>query len=147
MEPSRSTRAPATCSRPSRGPRSISSVGEAVALREINFDGIIGPSHNYAGLSLGNLASTRHAGQVSEPRAAALQGIAKMRANLALGLVQGIFVPQPPPGPRVARRAWNQHRGGRAGACRECDVRILNVGRKCRDGVTGARHAPTADAT
>ena len=101
MEPSRSTRAPATCSRPSRGPRSISSVGEAVALREINFDGIIGPSHNYAGLSLGNLASTRHAGQVSEPRAAALQGIAKMRANLALGLVQGIFVPQPRPD-----RAW-----------------------------------------
>ena len=32
-------------------------------LREINFDGIIGPSHNYAGLSLGNLASTRNAGQ------------------------------------------------------------------------------------
>lgn len=62
-------------------------------LREINFDGIIGPSHNYAGLSFGNLASTRNAGQVSQPRAAALQGLDKMRANLALGLVQGIFVP------------------------------------------------------
>ncbi|HQQ09195.1 MAG TPA: N-succinylarginine dihydrolase, partial [Novosphingobium sp.] len=55
-------------------------------LREINFDGIIGPSHNYAGLSLGNLASASHAGQVSHPRAAALQGLAKMRHNLALGL-------------------------------------------------------------
>ena len=44
-------------------------------IREINFDGIIGPSHNYAGLSLGNLASTRHAGDVSQPRAAALQGL------------------------------------------------------------------------
>ena len=66
-------------------------------IREINFDGIIGPSHNYAGLSLGNLASTRHAGDVSQPRAAALQGLDKMRANLALGLVQGIFVPQPRP--------------------------------------------------
>lgn len=66
-------------------------------LREINFDGIIGPSHNYAGLSLGNLASTRNAGEVSQPRAAALQGIAKMRANLALGLAQGIFVPHPRP--------------------------------------------------
>ena len=66
-------------------------------IREINFDGIIGPSHNYAGLSLGNLASTRNAGGVSRPRAAALQGLDKMRANLALGLVQGVFVPQPRP--------------------------------------------------
>lgn len=62
-------------------------------LREINFDGIIGPSHNYAGLSFGNLASTRNAGQISQPRAAALQGLDKMRANLALGLAQGLFVP------------------------------------------------------
>ena len=66
-------------------------------IREINFDGIVGPSHNYAGLSLGNLASARNAGQLSRPRAAALQGIAKMRANLALGLAQGIFVPHPRP--------------------------------------------------
>ena len=66
-------------------------------IREINFDGIIGPSHNYAGLSLGNLASTRNAGGVSQPRAAALQGLDKMRANVALGLVQGLFVPQPRP--------------------------------------------------
>ena len=66
-------------------------------LREINFDGIVGPSHNYAGLSLGNLASTRNAGQVSQPRHAALEGIDKMRANLALGLSQGIFLPHPRP--------------------------------------------------
>jgi succinylarginine dihydrolase len=70
-------------------------------IREINFDGIVGPSHNYAGLSLGNLASARNAGAVSQPRAAALQGIDKMRSNLALGLVQGIFLPQPRPA-----RAW-----------------------------------------
>ena len=68
-----------------------------MTIREINFDGIIGPSHNYAGLSLGNLASARHAGEVSQPRAAALQGLDKMRANLALGLAQGLFVPQPRP--------------------------------------------------
>jgi succinylarginine dihydrolase len=66
-------------------------------LREINFDGIVGPSHNYAGLSLGNLASTRNAGQLSKPRHAALEGIDKMRANLALGLSQGIFLPHPRP--------------------------------------------------
>ena len=66
-------------------------------LREINFDGIVGPSHNYAGLSPGNLAATRNAGATSRPRAAALQGIAKMRANLALGLTQGILLPHPRP--------------------------------------------------
>ena len=70
-------------------------------LTEINFDGIVGPSHNYAGLSLGNLASTRSAGRVSQPRAAALQGVDKMRANLALGLAQGIFLPHPRP-----HRGW-----------------------------------------
>jgi succinylarginine dihydrolase len=62
-------------------------------LREINFDGIIGPSHNYAGLSLGNIASSSNAGAVSQPRAAALQGVEKMRANLRLGLAQGFFMP------------------------------------------------------
>ena len=66
-------------------------------LREINFDGIVGPSHNYAGLSLGNLASARSAGEVSKPRSAALQGLDKMRANLALGLTQGIFLPHARP--------------------------------------------------
>ncbi len=66
-------------------------------IREINFDGIVGPSHNYAGLSPGNLAATANAGQVAHPRAAALQGIAKMRANLALGLVQGVLIPAPRP--------------------------------------------------
>lgn len=70
-------------------------------IREINFDGIVGPSHNYAGLSLGNLASARSAGSVSQPRAAALQGIDKMRSNIGLGLIQGVFVPQPRPA-----RAW-----------------------------------------
>lgn len=64
---------------------------------EINFDGIVGPSHNYAGLSPGNLASTRNFGRVSRPRDAALQGLAKMRLNLALGLAQGWFMPQDRP--------------------------------------------------
>ncbi len=68
-----------------------------MALTEINFDGIVGPSHNYAGLSLGNLASSSNAGETSYPRAAALQGLAKMRHNLALGVVQGLFVPLPRP--------------------------------------------------
>ena len=68
-----------------------------MSLREINFDGIVGPSHNYAGLSLGNLAATKNAGEPSYPRAAALQGIAKMRANMAAGLAQGFLLPLPRP--------------------------------------------------
>ncbi|GGD47676.1 N-succinylarginine dihydrolase [Erythrobacter arachoides] len=67
------------------------------ALQEINFDGIVGPSHNYAGLSLGNLAATKNAGATAYPRAAALQGLAKMRRNMAAGLAQGFFVPLPRP--------------------------------------------------
>lgn len=62
-------------------------------LVEINFDGIVGPSHNYAGLSLGNLAATANKGSTAFPRAAALQGLAKMRHNLGLGLVQGLLPP------------------------------------------------------
>jgi succinylarginine dihydrolase len=69
-------------------------------LVEINFDGIVGPSHNYAGLSPGNLAATNNRGNPSHPRAAALQGIAKMRTNLSLGLTQGILVPHARPNHR-----------------------------------------------
>jgi succinylarginine dihydrolase len=72
-----------------------------MSLREINFDGIIGPSHNYSGLSLGNVASATSKGSVSHPRAAALQGLEKMRHNLRLGLAQGILLPHPRPD-----RAW-----------------------------------------
>ncbi len=68
-----------------------------MSLVEINFDGIIGPSHNYAGLSLGNIASASNAGDTSYPRAAALQGLSKMRHNLALGLTQGFLLPLPRP--------------------------------------------------
>ena len=72
-----------------------------MALVEINFDGIVGPSHNYAGLSLGNLAATANAGSTAFPRAAALQGVEKMRHNLRLGLAQGLLLPHNRP-----NRAW-----------------------------------------
>ena len=68
-----------------------------MALVEINFDGIVGPSHNYAGLSFGNLAATASKGATAFPRAAALQGIGKMRYNVRLGLVQGVFLPHARP--------------------------------------------------
>jgi succinylarginine dihydrolase len=68
-----------------------------MSLTEINFDGIVGPSHNYAGLSLGNIASASHAGDPSYPRTAALQGVEKMRGNLARLGVQGFLLPLPRP--------------------------------------------------
>ena len=66
-------------------------------LVEINFDGLVGPSHNYAGLSLGNIASASHKGDPSYPRAAGLQGIEKMRGNLARFGAQGFLLPLPRP--------------------------------------------------
>jgi succinylarginine dihydrolase len=62
-------------------------------ITEINFDGLIGPTHNYAALSFGNLASASNAGAVSRPRDAALQGLAKMRFAMSLGLTQGFLLP------------------------------------------------------
>lgn len=64
---------------------------------EVNFDGLVGPTHNYAGLSEGNLASARNRDTVARPRDAALQGLAKMRQLRALGLVQGVLPPHERP--------------------------------------------------
>lgn len=64
---------------------------------EANFDSIVGPTHNYAGLSPGNVASTTHRGQTSRPRDAALQGLAKMQALVDLGVPQAYLPPQPRP--------------------------------------------------
>jgi succinylarginine dihydrolase len=71
---------------------------------EINFDGLVGPSHNYAGLSLGNIASASHAGSTSRPRAAAIEGIAKMRRLIALGIPQGFLLPHDRPDATWLRR-------------------------------------------
>lgn len=60
---------------------------------EVNFDGLIGPSHNYGGMSDGNLASQNNAGDVSNPREGALQGLEKMRMLVRAGFVQGVIPP------------------------------------------------------
>lgn len=66
-------------------------------LTEVNFDGLVGPTHNFAGLSLGNVASLSNESTESNPRAAALQGIDKMKAVAALGVAQAVLPPQPRP--------------------------------------------------
>ncbi len=67
------------------------------ATREVNFDGLVGPTHNYSGLAHGNIASASHRGLVSNPREAALQGLAKMKALHDAGFAQGVLPPQPRP--------------------------------------------------
>ncbi len=75
-----------------------------MSAREYNFDGLVGPTHNYAGLSYGNLAATENAGRTSRPREAALQGIAKMRRLHALGLGQAVLPPHERPHVPTLRR-------------------------------------------
>ncbi len=72
--------------------------------REYNFDGLVGPSHNYAGLSFGNVASFSNVRSGSNPRQAALQGLAKMRALAARGFAQAVMPPQARPNFRLLRR-------------------------------------------
>ena len=72
--------------------------------REYNFDGLVGPTHNYAGLSFGNVASQEHAGQPADPRAAALQGLAKMRFVASLAVGQAVLPPHERPSLRTLRR-------------------------------------------
>ena len=64
---------------------------------EVNFDGLVGPTHNYAGLAHGNVASMRHGGLASNPREAALQGLAKMKSLMDAGYAQGVLPPQQRP--------------------------------------------------
>ncbi|HZW23158.1 N-succinylarginine dihydrolase, partial [Noviherbaspirillum sp.] len=71
--------------------------------REFNFDGLVGPSHNYAGLSFGNVASYNNVNSVSNPKEAALQGLAKMRALAARGFAQALLPPQARPNLRLLR--------------------------------------------
>jgi len=76
----------------------------ALDIGEVNFDGLPGPTHNYAGLAQGNLAAMRHASLTSNPREAALQGLAKMRLLLARGWPQAILPPHERPHLPTLRR-------------------------------------------
>jgi succinylarginine dihydrolase len=74
-----------------------------ITAREFNFDGLVGPSHNYAGLSFGNVASFNNVNSVSNPKEAALQGLAKMRALASRGFAQALLPPQARPNFRLLR--------------------------------------------
>ncbi|ATP46203.1 N-succinylarginine dihydrolase [Pseudomonas putida] len=71
---------------------------------EVNFDGLVGPTHNYGGLSYGNVASQSNSQQASNPREAARQGLAKMKALADMGFKQGVLAPQERPDVAALRR-------------------------------------------
>ncbi len=68
-----------------------------MSAHEWNFDGLVGPTHTYSGLSFGNIASTKNRGAVANPKLAALQGLAKMKALHDRGWKQGVLAPQQRP--------------------------------------------------
>ncbi|WP_298636903.1 N-succinylarginine dihydrolase [uncultured Umboniibacter sp.] len=74
-----------------------------MTFHEMNFDGLIGPTHNYSGLAVGNLASAKNAKNTSFPKEAALQGIEKMRTLVRKGYKQGFFLPNARPDLSVLR--------------------------------------------
>ena len=90
-------------------------------MREYNFDGLVGPTHHYAGLSYGNLASARHGGQPGNPRNAALQGLEKARFVAKLGVGQALLPPQLRPNLHAL------HRLGFSGSSRDVLPRVLRV--------------------
>lgn len=75
-----------------------------MSAKEINFDGLVGPTHNYAGLSRGNLASQKNVHAWSNPKAAARQGLAKMMALHEMGVPQAVLPPQERPAMHVLRQ-------------------------------------------
>ena len=70
---------------------------------EVNFDGLVGPNHNYAGLAEGNLASATNSKNTSYPKKAALQGLEKMYTLSKMGLKQAVIPPQLRPNLKVLK--------------------------------------------
>ena len=116
---------------------------------EANADGLIGPTHSYAGLSPGNLASSLNKGEASNPRAAVLQGLDKMKTLADLGLPQYVLPPHERPDipflrtlgftgsdAAVLERAWKEAPGFAAAACSASPMWAANA----------ATVTPSADA-
>lgn len=119
---------------------------------EANFDGLAGPTHNYAGLAFGNVASEANRARVSNPRRAALQGLAKMKQLADMGFAQAVLPPQPRPSiaflralgfsgtdRAVLRRAAREAPRELAAACSAsamwtANAATVSAGADCNDG-------------
>ena len=76
----------------------------SIAACEANFDGLAGPTHNYGGLSYGNVASSSNSARPSNPKQAAQQGLQKMKALHDMGMILGVLAPQSRPDLHTLRR-------------------------------------------
>src|SRR5260370_35622794 len=76
----------------------------AAEFREYNFDGLVGPTHHYGGLSHGNPASIQNRSLISNPRLAVRQALAKMRFLFELGVGQALIPPWHRPQLEMLRR-------------------------------------------
>src|SRR3954451_8692870 len=101
---------------------------------ELNLDGIVGPTHNYAGLSFGNVASMTHKSSVSNPKQAALEGLAKMKFLADLGVKQAVLPPHERPHIETLRRL------GFAGK----DAEVLTAVRQREPGLLSAVSSSSA---
>ena len=99
-------------------------------MREFNFDGLVGPSHNYSGLSYGNIASAEHYNSPSNPRAAALEGLDKMRLVAELGIPQAVIPPLARPNLRALHQlGFRGSPGAMLEAAHQADPVLLEIGR------------------
>ena len=105
---------------------------------EANADGLIGPTHSYAGLSPGNLASSLNEGQASNPRAAVLQGLDKMKRLADLGLPQFVLPPHERPDIAFLRAHFGSQADYLYRAARGIDLRRVD-GNRPRKSIGGER--------
>ena len=122
---------------------------------EVNFDGMVGPTHNYAGLSRGNLASEKHAGHAVASKAGGTAGAGEDEAADGTGRTAGGDTAAAAAEPAVAALAgvcWLGCRRGRAGRSRHAKAVggnlqfVFHVGRECRHGFPGRRLRGWPDA-
>jgi len=73
-------------------------------VRELNFDCLVGPTHFFGGLSVGNLASTNNQRRLSSPKRAALQGLNKMKYLADQGFLQAVLPPHDRPHIQTLRK-------------------------------------------
>ena len=110
---------------------------------EVIFDGLVGLTHHYAGLSFGNEASTRHRFQVSNPRLAAKQGLLKMKALADAGFPQAVIPPHERPFIPVLRQLGFSGKGCPPGTALafQRQLRFANVGSQCGNDRAICRYA------
>jgi len=101
---------------------------------EVNFDGLVGPTHHYGGLSWGNIASQLHSGDISNPKHAAMQGLGKMKLLADLGIKQAVLPPHDRPDITTLRRL------GFTGS----DVQVLNEAHRKKLGLLEACSSASA---